>query len=201
MKAELADCTDAAAALEQYIKAKTGARRPRLEDVTIAQWGLANIRIMDKLFQSTISGARLYMAYTAKVFQMFGKFDRVKVLHYDRQYRTMQAASGFQWGTDLPHLDTIAFTPGTMLDSTLTSPHMQQNSPYMQQNKFPGAQKGNNVKRDIVCKMFNRLSGCKFGTRCNFQHLCSNCQGAHPAFAHTDEDGSKAAIASQPSRK
>ena len=62
---------DALDVIESIVKAKTGPVRPRLEDVTIAEWNLANVRIMDELFQPSQAGVRNYWACTARVNSMF----------------------------------------------------------------------------------------------------------------------------------
>jgi hypothetical protein len=91
--------------IEQIVKTKTGPVRPKLEDVSVAQWNLANVRIMDVLFESpTIHSVRNYMAYTARVNSYFSKFDRVKVLLYDRAYRVKQAEFQCPWGIDMGFL-------------------------------------------------------------------------------------------------
>ena len=172
---EWSECKDSAEVLEQYIKAKSGAKRPKLEDVTVAQWGIANTRIMDKLFHAdgivNTIGLRQYMAYTCKVFELLQKYDRVKVLQYDRRYRMLQATHLFPWGTDLPHLDSMHLT--------------QEISNKQTSGKTTaGGQQGK--QQSTICHMYNQLHGCKFGQRCNFKHVCNKCQAGHPEFAHKD---------------
>ena len=74
-------CAGPAETIEEYYKAKSGAKRPKLQDLTVAQWGLANTRIMNKLVMCNGTYdqecAHNYLAYTVKVFEMFGKFERV----------------------------------------------------------------------------------------------------------------------------
>jgi hypothetical protein len=77
---DLGTCTGPDEVLQKYFSAKAGARRPKLHGVTISQWGLANARIMDKLFFASNSGdmARATL-YTAKVHELFNKFDRCSI--------------------------------------------------------------------------------------------------------------------------
>ena len=77
---EWSDCDSTADAIDQYVKARSGPRRPKLEDLTISQWGLANIRIMHKLYPQGTPGIASYLAYTCKVFEHFGNFDHVLVV-------------------------------------------------------------------------------------------------------------------------
>ena len=166
---DINSCKGADDVLSEYYKAKTGSRRPKLQDLTVSQWGLANARIMDKLYfavdRCDIRSARLYLAYTAKLHELFNKFERVSVLEYDRQYRIYQAAHKFEWGTDLPHLDTM----------TLRLPsHAKKISNDHQK-----------TVKTLTCRLYNAVGGCKYGERCTFAHKCSSCGEEHPAFIHS----------------
>lgn len=173
---EWEECKDTADALEQFVKAKSGARRPKLDNLTIAQWGMANTRIMDRLFPQFNAATRQYMAYTCKVFELFQVYDRLRVLQYDRRYRAMQTMCKFPWGTDLPHLDTLLLATPPSKPST--------GSP----GQSAGSEKTPTKKGTAVCDMYNAVKGCKFGMRCNFKHECSKCHGPHPAFTHKEGD-------------
>ena len=155
------ECATAADALEQFARAKGGARRLKLEDVTVSQWGLANTRIMHKLYPSGGPAITRYMAYTCKVFELFGKFDHVSVLLYDKRYREMQAACGFAWGADVPHLDTLML------------------------NKGPATTARQQAFQTQVCKLYNRRDGC-VRAGCKFLHVCHKCHAAHPIYEHRD---------------
>ena len=99
------DCSSADL-LDQLVKAKLGPTRPRLEDVSIAQWNIANMRILDVLLDAptALGPIRYYMAYTMRINTYFTKFDRVKVLLYDRAYRIKQAQFNTPWGIDIGFL-------------------------------------------------------------------------------------------------
>jgi hypothetical protein len=112
---------------------------------------------------------------------MFGCFDKVAVLEYDRCYRTYQAAASMVWGTNIPHLDTMTLTPS--LASTKPPPRYGQTRSYpkdsrstMVQDSGPG-----NSQR---CHMYNSMQGCKFGNRCHYQHKCLRCNGGYPQIVH-----------------
>ena len=178
---DVQELTSPDAVLNEYYRARAGPKRPKLQDVSIAQWRLANVRIMDKLLcDSGLQGAtasRHYMAYSAKIFEMFATFDRVSVLEYDRKYRMYQAAHGFPWGTDIPHLNTMTLRP-------LQHHSKGQSSSYHQDRQSASHEKP-------TCKMYNTISGCKFGQRCGFYHRCSVCAERHPAFTHDSREGPK----------
>jgi hypothetical protein len=179
VRIDVGACNGPGEVLEEFYKAKTGVRRPKLQDVTVAQWGLANSRIMDQLFfcdGAPGEGVRHYLAYSAKVFEMFGKFDKVSVLEYDRRYRIYQAASDppFVWGTDVPHLDTMALASASTSKPGYRSSYTNAR-PSSQDTKVPKTQH---------CNMYNTIQGCRFGTRCNFLHQCHKCTGPHPQFIH-----------------
>ena len=176
---DISDCAGADDVLKEFYRAKSGPKRPKLQDVTVAQWGLANTRIMNKLFLDTVAaavidiqGMRRYLAYTAKTFELFGKFDRVSVLEYDQHYRMYQAANNLAWGTDVPHLETMS----------LYRSSLQQKSSVPSQVRNGGSSSSGGQKS--VCKMYNSMGGCKFGLRCNYAHQCLKCSESHPQFVH-----------------
>ena len=175
----ISDCAGADDVLKEFYQAKSGPKRPKLQDVTVGQWGLANTRIMNKLFLDTVAaavidiqGMRRYLAYTAKTFELFGKFDRVSVLEYDQHYRIYQAANNLAWGTDVPHLETMS----------LYRSSLQPKSSMLGQVRNGGTSSTGGHKS--VCKMYNSMGGCKFGLRCNFAHQCLKCSESHPQFVH-----------------
>ena len=164
--------------IESIVQIKAGPRRPKLEDVSIADWCIANTRIMDKLFGSHPNIAvRDYWAYTVKICELFRDYDRVSVLLYDQEYRHMQAASGFRWGCDIPHLQT------TRLVRKNAQHHYQQNA--QRQSYAP--------KKDGICKQYNTKAGCKYGSRCKFNHHCQECKkDDHPRFSCTNASSAAA---------
>ena len=177
--------------LQEYYKVKSGSRRPKLEDVSIAQWSLANARIFDKLFwQGNFSqtNARRYLAYTAKISEMFVKFEKFSVLEYDRRYRHYQAASSppLSWGVDIPHLASLVLVPlrvssGAKQQKYGTSSSQQYGSSSIHQYGSSSSQQHQSRPR---CKLYSTMRGCKFGVRCNYDHSCMICGGPHPQFAH-----------------
>ena len=87
---------------EQQLVIKAGPKKPRLESLTLSQWSVANLGILYKLAnEGKLGGPSLmdYLSYTTKVYQLVQKYSLVSVLLYDREYRKLQGALGFRWGT------------------------------------------------------------------------------------------------------
>ena len=127
---------------------------------------------MDELFDPPTSVVRQYWAYTARINSLFRKHDRVKVLQFDRAYRMKQAEYGCPWGIDMnwlveEHLGEASFSKS---DQSPSQPPERTH----RRRQLPQ-----------VCQQFNRVTGCKFGTRCIFKHQCEDCYGSHPKFIHT----------------
>jgi hypothetical protein len=189
VRIEVTESSDAMSLFDQIMKAKSGPKKPRLEDVSVAEWGMANQRIMAELYDPPTAEAEYYWAYTLKVFEMFTKFDRVRVLEYDRAYRVKQAASGFLWGTDLPHCNAMTVgAPG--MGTSRQSGHGQFNA-MGNKKTWRGGDSGS---RPPICAMYNQPSGCKFGQKCNFLHICKSCESKHPAFTHASPSNTQGVI-------
>ena len=89
---------------------KSGPRKPKLENLTLSQWSIANLAILYKLVGENRLGADAmldYLSYTTKVYQLVQRFNLPSVLLYDREYRKLQATMKFRWGTDVQHLHTL----------------------------------------------------------------------------------------------
>ena len=69
---------------------KSGSKKPKLENVSLAQWTVANLAILYKLkgeAKLTGEGFFDYLSYTTKVCQLIQRYNLVSVLLYDREYR------------------------------------------------------------------------------------------------------------------
>ena len=85
--------------------------RPKLDSISPYLWIVANARIMATLqAKGALDGTGLldYMSYTAKFGELACRYTWSSVLHYANEYRTLQAAVGFTWGSDSPHLSRVA---------------------------------------------------------------------------------------------
>lgn len=166
---------------------RTAPRKPRLQNISIEEWALANTRIMDAMYSNNeLIGPALrdYLAYTAKVCELFRLYDRVTVLQYDREYRYMQAQFQFRWATDAPHLHTVHLRPKT---KTPSGPSTSS-----------GVSRSAQQRRDQVCRLFNHSrDGCTYGESCKFRHVCSEpgCNQAHPRRDHHSPSSSGQASA------
>ena len=76
----------------QQVIVKSGPRKPKLENVTLAQWSVANLAILYKLVaESKLHAGNLldYLSYTTKICQLVQRFTLISVLMYDREYRPL----------------------------------------------------------------------------------------------------------------
>ena len=72
---------------------KSGPKKPKLENVSLAQWTIPNLSILYRLHgeaKLTREGILDYLSYTTKVCQLVQRFNLVSVLLYDREYRKLQ---------------------------------------------------------------------------------------------------------------
>ena len=80
---------------DQQIIVKSGPKKPRLENLTLCQWSVANLAILYKLVgENKLQGSALmdYLSYTTKIYQLVQRYSLVSVLLYDREYRKLQAS-------------------------------------------------------------------------------------------------------------
>ena len=95
---------------EQQVVVKSGPKKPKLENLTLSQWSIANLAILYKLTsEGKLVGPALmdYLSYTTKIYQLVQKYSLNSVLLYDREYRQLQANIGFRWGIDVQHLHML----------------------------------------------------------------------------------------------
>ena len=161
---------------------RTEARKPRLENVSVEEWCLANVRIMNLIVTNAGFNPSLikdYMSYTIKTCELFKKYQTVSVLQYDREYRYMQSVYRFRWGSDMPHLFNVHLVrkshPGSENYRPLNVPGSARGS----KGLFPS----NDME---VCRLFNNRSGCRFGSQCKFVHRCivPGCSKGQPRYTH-----------------
>ena len=91
------------------------ASEPNLRDITWDEWSGANVRLMAAILAdgSLRREDRLefYLAYTARIYDLAGKFEWSSVMEFDTMYREHQAQQGFPWGTPSTHLETHVLVP------------------------------------------------------------------------------------------
>lgn len=155
---------------------RSSPRKPKLESVTVEDWCLANMRIMNIMMGNRTldqSSLRDYMSYTIKICELFRYYHRVSVLQYDREYRHMQSVHNFRWGTDAPHLFHVHLVRKT--EARRVSSTGQKGA------RAPGE------GQDIICRLYNTQRGCSYGTGCKFKHTCNvqGCTQMHPRYQHS----------------
>ena len=95
---------------DQQVIVKSGPKKPRLENLTLSQWSVANLAILYHLVNGhKLQGSSLmdYLSYTTKIYQLVQRYSLVSVLLFDREYRKLQTMMKFRWGTDVQHLSNI----------------------------------------------------------------------------------------------
>lgn len=169
-----------------------GTKKPRLDSLSPHQWSAANVRIMYQLIMDGtlhMNNIPDYLAYTVKVSQLAECYEWVSVLAYDREYRRLQAALDYTFGTDNPHLYTV-YLQRKPLPSSRGSTSRGNPNPRPSATAKPGSTATHIQPIDPssgkeVCRNFNR-GHCTWGTRCHREHVCSVCfraehtQSEHP---------------------
>ena len=171
---------------DQQIIVKSGPRKPKLENLTLSQWSIANLAILYKLVrENKLGGDSMldYLSYTTKVYQLVQRFSLPSVLLYDREYRKLQASMNFRWGTDVQHLHTLCLQAR---DKPVIHGTQNSKKPSMQK---PGGNRSERFKRDTpICRNFNSTKGCNH-PNCNYKHECivPGCGKNHTVMTHTTE--------------
>ena len=171
---------------DQQIVVKSGPRKPKLENLTLSQWSIANLAIIYKLVgENKLGGGSMldYLSYTTKVYQLVQRFSLPSVLLYDQEYRKLQASMNFWWGTDVQHLHTLCLQAR---DKPVMHGAQNSKKPGMQK---PGGNRSDRSKRDTpICRNFNSTKGCSH-PNCNYRHECivPGCGKAHTVMTHTTE--------------
>lgn len=169
---------------------RTNSRKPKLENITLSQWSIANVAILHSLMTQGASMTSIadYLSHTTRIYQLIGKFTLQSVFLYDRAYRKSQAQHGFRWGTELAHLQ-LCFLQARPLQSRPNAGNgpARQGHPNIAQQGQERRLGPRTSQGKEICKQFNSQSGCRF-TDCRFQHVCSvaKCEKPHSAIRHDD---------------
>ena len=177
------------------ISLKLAGQKPKLDKVSPAMWMAANGRIMAHLISTGDLDADQtldYISYTIKIGELACRYTWASVLVYDDEYRTLQAAGGFRWGADTPHLSTVLLREKTTALQRQQQPYHQHQQ--QQQQQYGGfRRRPTNSAGKEYCLQYNR-GNCTYGNRCNFSHSCLTCGKAdHPAKDHLSTGDSKLA--------
>lgn len=87
--------------------------------ITLAEWGAANLRLMQHLLDTgelARSEIEFYNAYTLMIFEYIEHYEWPSVIAFDSRYRELQAHAGFPWGTPNRGLEVSALTPRVKKD-------------------------------------------------------------------------------------
>ena len=205
VESDVPNDTDVSSIIDHIVRVRSGPLKPKLADVSHAEWGLANTRIMDQLFQPGHPAIRDYMAYTTKIFRLFMPYDRVRVLQYDREYRMLQAANGFRWGEDWPFMTNINLKSSTSakpMHSSVQANKARSNGVTNDSQRSEFQRSRQPQSNPDTCIQFNDPKGCAFGRRCIYQHVCRTCKGKHPKFAHNKtQDDPSGVVPASPTTK
>jgi hypothetical protein len=164
-------------------------RKVQLNTVSVTQWNIANVSIM---YQLMLDGALAqqnlpdYLAYSVKILELSYHHEWDSVLLYDREYRQKQAAYGFRWGVDPPHLSAAILVPRTFNNSNSQSKHFQKSFQKPGRAQIPRHRKLTTKNGREICLAYNSKSGCRWGVSCKYMHVCSEngCEQPHPMGEH-----------------
>ncbi|MEW8147758.1 MAG: hypothetical protein AB2788_18585 [Candidatus Thiodiazotropha endolucinida] len=169
---------------EQQVIVKSGPKKPRLENITLCQWSVANLAILYKLVgENKLQGPSLmdYLSYTTKIYQLVQRYSLVSVLLYDREYRKLQASLKFRWGTDVQHLSNIHLQARekSAVQGSQQKKSQPSNKPFKNGKSKPDT---------VVCRNFNTQKGCTYPD-CKFRHVCiiPGCNQSHSAISHSEK--------------
>ena len=133
-------------------------------NITIAEWGAANCRLMNHLLQvGQLKRVEMeyYLAYTAKINDFAAKYEWESILEYDYEYRELQAEHGFKWGVTNPDMELQILVPRHN-GGRRSSPHAQPRQPHKQ-----------NFKTED-CRLYLAHGHCRFGDNCRYRHPQQN---------------------------
>jgi hypothetical protein len=160
----------------------SSAKRPKLENVTPAQWIIANTRILAEMLSETGHADQAfldaYLIYTIKMGELATRFTWASVLSYDDDYRRRQWETKFQWGADAPHLSTI-----------MLKEREAPKAPFKQSTHKASPESAASKAKYRHCGFFNSGKDCPYGLECRFPHVCATCGRNHSRVDHTNEAG------------
>jgi hypothetical protein len=167
---------------------RSGSRKPRLENLTISQWSLANLAILYRLVEDgSLNSSEVldYLSHTSQIYSLISSHELVSVYQYDREYRRLQATHNFRWGTNVGHL-----APGFLrIRSPIVSNNKPKPTPRVERSfTRPNSFQSHTGDGKTICRSFNSRLGCSF-KGCKFEHVCNvpGCGKSHPGVNHSDQ--------------
>ena len=131
------------------------------------------------------------MAYNAIIARASRKYRWPSWVVYDQNFRQDAAGNAsLSWAKVEPSLYAQCFTGQearreNWCRTCQSVEHASASCPFQSTRKRawsgpsgPGSPSGT----DDVCRKYNKYNGdCRYGRDCKYKHVCSSCQGAHPA--------------------
>lgn len=139
--------------------------------IYIDEWGAANMRVLNYLLSSgqiIREEVEYYLAYSTKIFEFAKNYEWNTILHFDFQYRELQAEHGFKWGTYCPHMEMQTLVPKRPAGRS-TNQQQQQQSHHQQQHM---------TKEE--CRIFKAKGACPFGSGCRYTHKQHKAETSTP---------------------
>ena len=165
---------------------KSGPVKPKLESLSLCQWSMANLAIMNKLLSTAAlaqSQVLDYLSYTMRVYHLISSCNMVSVFFFDREYRRHQHQHDFRWGTDIPHLHSVYLRPKPISHSS--KPQAPGPKYSGRQQQFSHSYASHTPIGREICKKYNSRKGCHL-SNCRFEYVCSvpGCAAKHQVFFH-----------------
>ena len=180
--------TDAGSATKLLLS--IGRNKMKIENVTIEQFNIANLRIFYELLTSnklpTAADIRDYLSYSIKILELARKYTWESVLRYDDEYRILQHTYGHPWSFDSSHLHEVMLIPRWAVSSNSSRHNNNFFSGRAANNDAPGGlSRGHHtpdssappiashtVGGQEICCNYNRMKGCQ-KSDCKFSHACN----------------------------
>ena len=173
---------------------RSGPRKTKLENLAVNQWSVANIAILHKLVQDgmlPLSQVFDYMSYTTYLYRLMNAYDLVSVYMYDREYRRLQHAHKFRWGTVVGHLSTQHLRLRQSKENVGSTRTSRQNGSGQNSKAYNNGNQSKVASHSLdgkpICRNFNGRGGCNM-TDCRYMHVCNvpGCYREHPSVSHAD---------------
>ena len=170
---------------DYQIICRSGPKKPKLENLAVSQWSVANIAILHKLVQDgtlPLSQTFDYMSYTTYLYRLMNAYDLVSVYMFDREYRRLQHAHKFRWGTVVGHLSTQHLRLRQSKENVGNAKTSRQNNAFNQSKLVSHSLEGK-----PICRKYNGRGGCSLA-ECRYMHVCNvpGCNREHPSASHAD---------------
>ena len=187
---------------EESNKKDSEARRRVRRNLRSDEWNRAFQLYMSVYLERYPEWLQGLLSYNRSV-QDFMLCTNMNWRHYDYKFRFERAVTKWPWHAPRVDLFMICATSGYPLyeSPTTGASRADRQGTGRGNTRLPfRGQGGKDNRSKRPCFAFNG-GGCSNGTNCRYQHVCSNCQGKHPAIQHLDSRERKAISAPTDSGK